>query len=60
MSQISQWYWRIPELGFRALRLRREYVLALMIGSALLAVLGVGSSPVFAEDCDGAGSPGSC
>jgi hypothetical protein len=33
MSQISQWYWRIPELGSRALRLRRQYVLALMVGT---------------------------
>lgn len=60
MRYLSQWYWRLPELAFGALRLRRQYFLALLVGSALLAALGGDSTPVLACSEDGDGSPGSC
>jgi hypothetical protein len=59
MSQITQLYWRLPELGYAALAARRRYFLAFAIALALLGALGADSTPVFAE-CDGDGSPGSC
>ena len=59
MNHISQWYWQIPELSSRALRWRRQYLFALLVGTALITALGGDSTPVFAE-CDGDGSPGSC